>query len=185
MKKSLGGGTPPMPAPVWIIGSYDEQGKANGMTASWAGIINSNPPAVYASIRKSRHTYDGILKHQAFTVCVPSSAHAREVDYMGIASGRDVDKLARAGLTPVRSELVEAPYIDEFPVAMECKLLQTVDLGSHTVFIGQVMDVKVEEAGLTNGQPDADKLDIFVWMDGYRKLGESLGQAFHIGRELM
>ena len=184
MKRSLGAGTQPMPAPVWIIGSYDEEGKANGMTASWAGICNSNPPAVYASIRQSRHTYTGIVKHQAFTVCVPSAAHAKEADYMGIASGRDEDKFARAGLTAVSSDLVEAPYIEEFPVAMVCKLLQTVDLGSHTVFIGQVMDVKVEETGLTKSQPDGEKLDIFVWMDGYRKLRGSLGQAFHIGREL-
>lgn len=184
MKKSLGTGTQPMPAPVWIIGSYDEAGKANGMTASWAGICNSNPPCVYASIRRSRYTYDGIMAHRAFTVCVPSAAHAKEADYLGIASGRDEDKLARAGLTAVRGDLVEAPYIDEFPVAIECKLLQTLDLGSHTVFIGQVLDVKVEEAGLTNGQPDAEKLDIFVWMDGYRGLGRHLGQAFHIGRDL-
>jgi len=170
---------------VWIIGSYDAAGMANGMTAAWVGICNSKPPCVYASIRRSRHTYDGVVKHQAFTVCVPSAAHAREADYLGIASGRDGDKLARAGLTAVRSDLVEAPYIDEFPVAMECRLHQTMDLGSHTVFIGEVLDVKVEEAGLTDGQPDADKLDVFVWLDEYRRLGESLGRAFHIGRDLL
>ncbi|MFC1525648.1 flavin reductase family protein [Candidatus Latescibacterota bacterium] len=184
MKKSLGAGTQPMPAPVWIICSYDEAGKANGMTASWAGICNSSPPCIYASIRKSRYTYDNIMARKAFTACVPAASHAKEADYLGIASGRDEDKFARAGLTAVASELVDAPTIEEFPVAIECTVHQTLDLGSHTVFIGEVKDVKVEEAGLTDGQPDAEKLDIFVWMDGYRGLGRPLGKAFSIGKDI-
>ena len=141
MKRSLGPQTLPMPAPVWVIGSYDTAGRANGMTASWAGICNSTPPCVYAAIRRSRYTYDNIVARQAFTVCVPSAAYVKEADYLGIASGRDEDKFARAGLTAVAGEKVDAPYIAQFPVAMECRVRQTVDLGSHTVFIGEVLDV--------------------------------------------
>ncbi|MEW6755534.1 MAG: flavin reductase family protein [Candidatus Latescibacterota bacterium] len=185
MKKSLGAVTMPLPAPVWVIGSYDGQGRANVMTASWAGICCSRPPCVGVSLQKPRYTYANIAARRAFTVHVASAAQAKIVDWWGLASGRDCDKLARVGYTAVASELVEAPVVNELPVVMECRLVHQVELGSHTQFIGEVLDVKVEEALLgAGGRPDAEKLDTFVFMEGYRTIGPYLGLPFAIGREI-
>ena len=94
---------------------------------------------------------------------VPSAAHAKEADYFGIASGRDVDKFAVAGLTAVQGEFVDAPYVGEFPLVLECKLLHTIEIGLHTQFIGEIMDVKADESVLgPDGLPDMDKVQPFV-----------------------
>jgi flavin reductase (DIM6/NTAB) family NADH-FMN oxidoreductase RutF len=183
MKKSLGAQAMPLPAPVWVIGSYDKEGKPNVMTAAWAGTCASEPPCVTVSIRKSRYSYECIVARKAFTVNVPSEQHVRVTDYFGIVSGRDQDKLAKAGLTAVASDLVDAPYIKEFPAVMECKLLQTVEVGSHTLFIGRIMDVKIEESLIAaNGHLDAGKLRLFVLLDGYRRLGEYVAQPYVVGK---
>ena len=107
------------------------------MTAAWAGICCSNPPCVAVSLQKSRYTYENIVEQKAFTLNIPSEVLVKVVDYLGITSGRKSDKFAVAGLTPVKSTLVNAPYIEEFPMILECKLLQTVEIGSHTQFIGE------------------------------------------------
>lgn len=185
MKKSLGAVTMPLPAPVWVIGSYDDQGRANVMTASWTGICCSRPPCVSVSLQKPRYTYANITARRAFTVHVPSTAQAKIVDYWGIVSGKGCDKIAHVGYTTVRSELVDAPVVCELPVVMECRLLHQIELGSHTQFVGQVLDVKVETDVLgADGRPDADKLSAFVFMEGYRTIGPYLGLPFAIGRDI-
>ena len=184
MKKSIGATTMPLPAPVWVVGTYDAEGRANVMTAAWVGICCSKPPCVAVSLRKATYSYGNIVARQAFTVCVPSEQYVKTTDYWGIASGRDVDKFAEAGLTPVASDLVDAPYVEEFPVVMECKVLHTIEIGLHTQFIGEILDIKIEESILgPEGSPDAEKLGLFVLLDGYRGIGRHLGQAFSIGRE--
>src|ERR1035438_5631375 len=115
MKKSLGAKTLLFPTPVLMVGSYDQAGKPNLMTAAWGGICCSDPPCVAVSLRKSRHSYDSIVERKAFTVGIANEAKMTEADYVGIASGRNSDKFAVTGLTPVRSELVDAPYAAEFP----------------------------------------------------------------------
>jgi flavin reductase (DIM6/NTAB) family NADH-FMN oxidoreductase RutF len=184
MKKSLGAQTMPLPAPVWVVGTYDAEGRANMMTASWTGICCSRPPCVAVSLQKPRYSYGNLIARQAFTINVPSVQHARETDYWGIVSGKAGDKIGRTGLTVVAGERVDAPCIQEFPVVMECTLRQTIELGSHTQFIGEVVDVKVEEALLdASGALDPEKLKVFVFIGGgYRALGEFLGPAFSIGR---
>jgi flavin reductase (DIM6/NTAB) family NADH-FMN oxidoreductase RutF len=184
MKKSIGARTLPLPAPVWVVGTYDAQGRANVMTAAWAGICCSRPPCVAVSLRKATYSYGNIVARQAFTISVPSAAYVKAADYVGIASGREVDKFAQTGLTPVASDLVDAPYVAEFPVAMECKVLHTIEIGLHTQFIGEVLDIKVDEAALApDGYPDVEKLDVFVYMDGYYAVGPFLGEPFSIGEE--
>jgi flavin reductase (DIM6/NTAB) family NADH-FMN oxidoreductase RutF len=103
MKESIGAKTIIYPTPVLVIGTYDRAGKPNVMTAAWAGICCSAPPCVGVSLRKATYSYGNIMERKAFTVNVPSENYAREVDYFGIASGRDEDKLSKAGLTPVRA----------------------------------------------------------------------------------
>ena len=189
MKKSLGKGTHAMPTPVWLVGTYDSEGKPNLATVAWGGVCCSDPASVTVSLRKSRHSYDAILKRQAFTINVPSQAFVCAADYAGMASGRDADKFAVAGLTAVRSELVDAPYVAEFPLVIECRLLQVVEIGVHTQFIGEIMDVKADEEVLDeNGIADPAKVLPLVYSPTnrtYYGLGEVVGKGFEIGKQLM
>ena len=102
MKKSMGAKTLVHPTPTWVVGTYDEQGKANGATVAWGGVCCSEPPCITISLRKATYSYGNIVKRKAFTVSVPSETHAKEADYFGLASGRDVDKFAASGLTACR-----------------------------------------------------------------------------------
>ena len=185
MKKSFGAKTMPMPAPAWVVGTYDTTGKANMMTAAWAGICCSKPPCVAVSLRKATYSYGNIVERQAFTINVPSLKHIKEVDYVGIVSGRDVDKFSTTGLTAVRSDLVDAPYVEEFPVIMECKLLHTIEIGLHTQFIGEILDVKIDNALLRpDGKPDIENLGLFVYSGDYFSVGGYAAKAFSIGKEI-
>lgn len=100
-----------------VIGTYDQNGKPNVMTAAWGGICCSKPPCVAIAVQKIRYTYTNLEVHNAFTICVPSVQHLKEVDYFGIASGKKTDKFAASGLTPTKSNIVDAPYVEEFPLA--------------------------------------------------------------------
>ena len=188
MKKSVGAKTILYPTPVLIVGTYDEAGKANGMAAAWGGICCSRPPCIYVSLRKATYSYGNIVARKAFTVSVPSQEHIAEADYFGMASGRNVDKFAETGLTPVRSELVDAPYVAEFPLVLECKLLYTLEIGLHTEFVGEVLDVKADERVLGDeGAPDIARIQPLIFAPGNRAyfgVGEFLGDAFSIGRRI-
>ena len=188
MFKSLGAKTLVVPTPVWLVGTYDADGRPNIATIAWGGVCCSEPPCVAISLRKSRHTYDAVVARMAFTINVPAESHVREADFAGLASGRECDKFATAGLTPVRSELVDAPYVAEFPLVLECRLLHTIEIGIHTQFIGEIVDVKAKESVLgANGLPDGDKVRPIVYDPGtrnYLKLGNILGTGHAIGKEL-
>jgi len=189
MKKSLGAQTLAVPTPVWLVGTYDKEGKPNIATIAWGGICCSDPPAVMVCLRKSRHSFDAIMERKAFTINVPSEAYVKAADYAGMASGRDADKFAVAGLTPVRSDLVDAPYVSEFPLVIECRLLRTVEVGIHTQFIGEIIDVKAEENVLDpGGLLDAAKVLPVVYSPAtrtYYGLGPVIGKGFDIGKELL
>ena len=187
MKTSLGAKTIAYPTPAWAVATYDGAGKPNAMVAAWAGICCSKPPCVAVSLREERHTYPAIVERQAFTVNVASAAQVRELDYLGIRSGAKADKFAVASLTAVKSDLVDAPIIAEFPMVLECRLLQTVKIGIHTQFIGEIVDVKVDEELLHDGKLDLDALAPLTYapeLHEYRVLGASAGKAFSIGKEL-
>lgn len=186
MKISLGAKTLAQPTPLWIVGSYDENGKPNAMAAAWGGICCSKPPCVAVSLREERHSFSAITGRKAFTVSIPSVRFAAQADFFGIASGRDTDKFAAAGLTPVRSQLVDAPYVGEFPLVLECALLRTVPLGMHVQFIGEIVDVKADEDVLdAKGYPDAAKVRPLIFTPvsrAYHAVGEYVGQAFEMGQ---
>jgi flavin reductase (DIM6/NTAB) family NADH-FMN oxidoreductase RutF len=189
MKKSLGSKTIAYPTPVWCVGSYDQNNVPNVMTAAWGGICCSKPPCVTVSLRKATYTYGNIMNKKAYTVSVPSEKYASEVDYFGIASGRDVNKFEISGLTPVKSDKVDAPYIAEFPVILECNVLHTYDIGLHTLFIGEIVDVKAEEAVLAGdkGIPDVEKIKPIIYgpeSRTYHGVGAPLGLAFDLGMDL-
>jgi flavin reductase (DIM6/NTAB) family NADH-FMN oxidoreductase RutF len=186
MKRSLGAKTLAYPTPAWVVGSYDEQGKPNVMVSAWAGICCSQPPCVAVSMRKATYTHGNLMRRRAFTVNVPSQAQVKETDYIGIVSGRDTDKFAATNLTPVRSNLVDAPYIQEFPLILECEIVEINELGLHTQFIGKIVDVKAEEDVLNEvGTPEILKVLPILYSPGDREyygVGESLGRAFSIGK---
>jgi flavin reductase (DIM6/NTAB) family NADH-FMN oxidoreductase RutF len=186
MKKSIGAKPAVYPTPVFVVGTYDKDGKANVMTAAWGGICCSVPPCVAVSLRKATYSYGNIVARKAFTINIASEKYVREADYFGIASGRAEDKFAASGLTAVRSELVDAPYVQEFPLVVECKLAHTFELGLHTEFVGEIVDVKVEETMLdAKGHPDIDKIRPILFAPEarvYYNVGRFLGDAFSIGR---
>ncbi len=186
MKKSLGAKTLLYPTPVLVIGTYDSRGRANAMTASWGGICCSTPPCLAVSIRKAAYTYGNLTEKEAFTVNIPSEAQIKAADYFGMVSGKNEDKFQATGLTPVKGEHVNAPYIEEFPLIIECRLLKSVEIGSHTQFIGEVMDVRAEESVLGAGEvPDIEKLQPVIFTPvsrNYYGIGKLVGKAFSIGK---
>ena len=185
--KSLGPGTTAFPTPAWVIATYDIRGRADAMTAAWGGIANSNPPSIFVAVQPVRYTYENILERKEFTICIPSEEFAKETDYFGMVSGRDTDKIEAAGLTAVRAEKVNAPYIKEFPMHLECKLTDRMNLGSHFVLIGQIVDVKAKEEILDHKDSiEIQKLKPILYSPtdrNYYGVGEEIGNAFSIGKE--
>lgn len=186
MKRSLGPRTLLMPAPVWVVGTYDSEGGPNLMTAAWAGICCSKPPAITVSLRKATYTYQCILDRKAFTVNVPTVDQAAIADYVGMVSGRDTDKFATASLTAERAGSVDAPLVSEFPLNLECSLIHTVEVGLHTLFVGEILDVQSEEDILNEeSRPSIGKLRPLVFgvtKAEYYAVGDLVGPAFTLGK---
>ncbi|HWQ25731.1 MAG TPA: flavin reductase family protein [Chlorobaculum sp.] len=188
MKRSLGARTLLFPTPVLMVGTYDAAGRPNLMNAAWGGICSSEPPCVGVSVRKARYTYGNIVQRKAFTIGIPGERNVVEADYVGIVSGRTTDKFAATGLTPVRSELVDAPYAAEFPVVLECRLFQTIEIGVHTQFIGEIIDVKGDaELFDDDGLLDIMKIRPLLYDTshrGYHGVGRLVAQAFSVGKTI-
>jgi flavin reductase (DIM6/NTAB) family NADH-FMN oxidoreductase RutF len=189
MKKSLGAKALLYPTPVFVVGTYDKAGKPNAMTAAWGGICCSQPPCVAVSLRKATYTHGCIVARKAFTISIPSEEHVVEADYLGLVSGKTANKFAVAGLTPVRSDLVDAPFVKEFPLVLECRLAHTIELGLHTQFVGEILDVKADEAVLAGkGLVDVKRMAPLVFTpdtQSYYGLGQLVGQAFSAGNKLL
>lgn len=187
MKRSLGAKPVVYPAPVFVIGTYDREGRPNAMTVAWGGICCSKPPCIGISLREATYTYDNVLERRAFTVNIPSERYVKDVDYLGIYSGRNIDKFAETGLTPVKGTVVDAPYIEEFPFILECSLVKTVELGLHTLFIGEIKDIKADESVIVKENIiDAEKVRPIVYAPELRKyfqIGDFLGRSFSIGKK--
>ena len=188
MKNSLGAKTILYPTPVMLVGTYDAAGKPNIMTVAWGGICCSSPPCVAVSLRKVTYTYGNIVQQGAFTINIPSEKYAAAADYCGLVSGKKADKFAETDLTPIRSSLVNAPYIDEFPLVLECKLVHQIELGLHTQFVGEILDVKADVNVLDGkGVLNVENLQPFFYApeaNAYYGTGKRLGDAFSIGQAL-
>ena len=178
-----------LPSPVLIIGTYGPDGRPNVMNAAWGGIASSKPPCISVSLREATLTYHNIKHSGAFTVNIPSEKYLREADYVGIVSGKDFDKFKETGLTPEKSKLVNAPIVTEFPYALECKLVKEVELGLHTMFIGEIVGMVADSEILTPNQlPDIEKVRPMLFGSfgnmAYYSIGDKLGTAFSVGKEL-
>ncbi len=186
-KRSLGPRTVLYPTPVLVVGTYDEADRPNIMTVAWGGVVCSVPPCISVSVRqKARHTYAGLSQRKAFTVSIPSVDQVAEADFVGMVSGSKVDKFAATGLTAVASDVVDAPYVAEFPLVLECKVIEEIDLGSHHLFVGEILDVKVDDAIVDErGKVDGSRLRPMSYgcEEGlYYELGAVVGKAFDVGR---
>jgi len=189
MKLSLPPKTILLPSPVLIIGTYGSDGRPNIMNAAWGGIVSSKPPCISVSLREATLSYHNIKQTEAFTVNIPSEKYLKEADFVGMVSGREFDKFKKTGLTPERSKLVNAPNVKEFPYALECILVRQIDLGSHTMFIGEIVGMVADSEVVNPKQlPDIEKVRPMLFGSfgsmAYYNIGNKLGDAFSVGNEL-
>ncbi len=189
MKISLPPHTILLPSPVLIIGTYGPDGKPNIMNAAWGGIASSQPPCVSVSLREATLSYHNIRQNGAFTVNIPSEKYFREADFAGLVSGRECDKFQKARLTPEKSALVNAPIVKEFPYALECRLERQVELGLHTMFIGEIVGLVADGEVLNpHNLPDIEKVRPILFGSfgsaAYYAVGEKVGDAFSAGKEI-
>ncbi len=189
MKKRIDPGTYACPAPTWCVGTYDTDGKANIMTIAWGGICCSVPPHLTISIRKVTHTYKALIHRKCYTVSIPSVKHLQEADYFGMVSGKNIDKFATSGLTAKRSEVVDAPYVEEFPLIFECEVRHILEIGGHVQFVGEILGIKADEKVLNSkGLPAIDKVNPFVYAPTSREywsLKDVAGKGFSSGQTLI
>jgi len=185
MRKNLGAKPLMYPQPVLIIATYDQEGKADAMNAAWGGIADYKQVALYLS--KGHKTMQNILERGAFTVSMADAKHVIEADYFGVVSAnKNPDKFVKSGLHVSKSELVDAPMIDELPLTMECKMI-TYDEDSE-LLLGEIVNVSADENILDeDGKIDLDKFHpiCFDPMNSvYVTLGKKVGNAFKDGLKL-
>ena len=185
MRKDFGAKPLLYPQPVLIIATYGEDGTPDAMNAAWGGISESNQ--VTMCLSAEHKTVKNILARGAFTISMADAAHVVACDYVGIVSGNDVpDKMARAGFHTTKSQLVDAPLIDELPMALECKL-SSYDASSCRL-VGEIVNVSADERILNEkGNIDPQKLEPITFdpaNNAYLKLGEKVGNAFRDGISL-
>lgn len=188
MKKSLGVQPFLFPMPVLMISTYNEDGTVDVMNMAWGGICAEN--MVSLNISEDHKTTANLLARKAFTLSIADAAHIEAADFFGIASGNKMkDKFARSGLTAVKSSKVDAPIVTEFPITLECRVVECKNevYGFHVV--GEIVDVLAEESVLDEkGNVVPEKLNAFVFdqfQNGYYAVGEKIGQAWHTGAPLM
>ena len=175
------------PCPVTVVCTYDAGEKPNGLAVSWTGIAVSEPPHVMIAVRPGRYSHAALCERGEFTMNIPSEDQMREADYFGITSGRKTNKFADLGLTPVPAEHVHAPMIAEFPLSLECRVVSRQEIGSHSVFIAEILAVHAEEGILEEkGRIDVTAMRPLSYDHAkYLYLGQGpvLGRAFSAGKE--
>ena len=164
------------PVPVVMISSENAE-KNNIFTAAWVGTVCSEPPIVSVSIRKERLSYSMIKETGEFVINLVTKELAKACDYCGVKSGRDVDKFKELKLTPLESQNISAPGIEESPVRLECRVEKVLELGSHDMFIAKIVGITADDKYLSkNGKYDLEKAGLICYSHGeYFSLGEKLG----------
>jgi len=182
-KIKLGPQTLLYPMPAILVGS-NVNNKPNYMVSAWCSIVSHKPPAVSVALQKSRYTLTGIRKNETFSINVPSSNLVKKTDYCGLCSGKNKDK-SRIFKT-FYGKLKTAPLIQECPLNLECKVIHYLDLGSHTLVIGEIAETYIADDCITDGKPDPRKIDSLVYSPGtrgYYRIGEFVAEAFKVGKE--
>ncbi len=165
------------PVPVVMVTCTDNTGKPNIITLAWVGTVNSDPPMVSISVRKQRYSYELLKQKGEFVINMPSRKLTFATDFCGVKSGRDIDKFEAMQLTPERASKVDVPLIKECPVNLECVVRQVLELGSHDLFIAEVVATNVDEKLLDEtGKLNLHKAELIAYAHGeYYPIGESLG----------
>lgn len=178
-KVILPGSTKLAPVPAILVGTGGNGYKNNLITIAWAGVLNSEPPMLAISVRPGRFSYEALIKTGEFTVNVPSAEQAELVDWCGVVSGKDHDKFAERNLTAVSGSKVAAPIVEECPIALECKVTQRIPLGTHDMFLAEIVAVQVSKEFLTeDGKFDLSKQNLLAYVCGqYYSLGSLLGSS--------
>ena len=179
-KKSLKPTIALLLTPVVLVTCQDEGAKPNIITLAWVGVANSDPPMISIAIRPERHSHGIIKRTGEFVANLPTTAILKEMDFCGVASGSKVDKFSMTHLTPLPAGKVKAPLIKECPVNLECRVKQVLALGSHDLFLGEVvaahMDTEIQDE---KGRIDIGKTKLFAFCAGameYWSLGERIGR---------
>lgn len=184
MRKNFGAQTWMYPMPVLIVGTYDENGRPDAMNAAWGGIYEANQ--IMLCLSENHKTTKNIRAKGSFTVSFATADTAVPADYVGLVSGNNTpDKMEKSGLHAEKSATVDAPLFQEFPMALECKLVKFNEDG---IVVGEIVNVCADERVLDeNGKIDTDKVNPIVFdsvAHTYRKLGEKVGTAFSDGNQL-
>ena len=167
MKKSFKPGTMIYPLPAVLVSCGATPDEYNVMTASWTGTVCSNPPMCYVSIRPERYSYDIIKRTGCFVINLTNKDLARATDFCGVRSGRDMDKFKEAGITPGKAEIVAAPIVEESPVSIECRVVDIRPLGSHDMFLAEVVNVLVDAKYIDeNDKLDMAAMDLIAYTHG-------------------
>jgi flavin reductase (DIM6/NTAB) family NADH-FMN oxidoreductase RutF len=173
--------------PVTLVGANVDS-KPNFMVVASCGEANAEPPMISVAIRHHRYTLRGIRQNLTFSVNVPSCNLIKETDYCGIVSGSKIDKVKACQFKVFYGKLGNAPLLEQCPVNLECRVMHTLNLGSHLLFIGSVEETHVSEDFLTNGKLDITKIKPLIYtmttVRQYHYLGKVIAPAFSIGREL-
>ena len=155
----------PVPAVMVSLGEGDE---ANIITIAWTGIINSRPPMTYISVRKERHSHDILMRTREFVINLTTEALAGKTDWCGVRSGRDYDKWKETGLTKEPASVVKCPMIAESPVNLECRVTEVKELGSHDMFMAEIVKVHVDDSIIDeDGHFDVVKAGLLAYIHGH------------------
>lgn len=165
------------PLPVVMVSMADREGKYNIITLAWVGTVCTNPPMVSISVRPERYSYPILKETGEFVINLTTKALAFATDYCGVKSGRDVDKFKEMGLTPMPASLVKAPLIAQSPLSLECKVKQIMPLGSHDMFLAEIIAVNADDNFMDEQQKfHLEKAEPIVYSHGaYLTCGEQLG----------
>lgn len=165
------------PLPVVMVSSGDIE-KSNIITVAWTGIINTNPAKVYISIRPERYSYNIIKNNKEFVINLTNQKLARATDWCGVKTGKKVDKFKEMKLTKEKAKFVKAPMIKESPVSIECKVCEIKKMGSHDMFIADVLAINADKKYIDEkGFFDISKCDLITYSNGnYYTLGNKIGK---------
>ena len=165
------------PLPAVLVTSRGRDGKDNIITVAWTGTVCTNPPMLYISVRPERYSYQALKETGEFVVNLTTEDMARETDFCGVRSGRDIDKFERTGLHKGEASIVEAPIILESPVNIECRVREEIPLGSHSMFLADVVHVTVEDEYMDQrGTFHLEQANPIVYSHGtYHSIGKGLG----------
>lgn len=186
MKKAIKTTNAIFPMPVLLIATYNDDNTVNVMNAAWGMMLDTN--LVLLNLSKTHHTVQNIIKRKAFTISFANKDYVKEADYFGIVSGHDVnDKLSRAGLKSFKSNLINAPIIDEYPMCVECEFVEFIEDKYEVGVLGKVIRVSAEEKYFKDNKLDVDSLGILAYdpfTHGYYQIQNRVGTAFKDGLDI-